>query len=480
MQTYKYEKLLWTTSRALKVLSVCPKNKVEVVKNGGMQALAMHLTSPSSRLVTNCLWTLRNLSDAATHQKNLAPLLQNLVRLLNTNDVNIVTCAAGVLSNLTCNNQNNKETVCQLKGVEALVRTVIQAVNYEEVTEPAICALRHLTCRHNEAEMAQNTVRLHYGLPVVVDLLRPESRWSLKKAVIGLLRNLALCPANYAALRENNAIQKLVELLPQAYHELGAIASNMLTPDYQLRAYDGVKMEEIVEGIVGTLHILAKDKHNREIIRNIKIIPTIVELLYSPSDNLKRVAVGVLCELALDKEGIDLMKAEPIDAPLRQLLHSNNHTLATYSACFLCRMSAEKDEEDKKRLSLDFNQSPFREDGVNWGPSSADIDMNLLSLEEVFGDQISSDSSASTSVHTPSLTQSSIFLNGLEPQTLDTILYPTVFETANSPMDMDGQLDTLVAIQPNIMHPTANNTANGMAEHAFASNSMQYSMTGSS
>ena len=33
---------------------------------GGMQALAMNLAHQSQRLVQNCLWTLRNLSDAAT------------------------------------------------------------------------------------------------------------------------------------------------------------------------------------------------------------------------------------------------------------------------------------------------------------------------------------------------------------------------------------------------------------------------------
>lgn len=33
-----------------------------------MQALGLHLTDPSQRLVQNCLWTLRNLSDAATKQ----------------------------------------------------------------------------------------------------------------------------------------------------------------------------------------------------------------------------------------------------------------------------------------------------------------------------------------------------------------------------------------------------------------------------
>lgn len=40
-----------------------------------MQALGLHLTDPSQRLVQNCLWTLRNLSDAATKQvRQAAPL----------------------------------------------------------------------------------------------------------------------------------------------------------------------------------------------------------------------------------------------------------------------------------------------------------------------------------------------------------------------------------------------------------------------
>jgi len=73
-----------------------------------MQALAMHLANPSQRLVQNCLWTLRNLSDAGTKVDGLDNLLQSLVLVLSSTDVNVVTCAAGILSNLTCNNQRNK------------------------------------------------------------------------------------------------------------------------------------------------------------------------------------------------------------------------------------------------------------------------------------------------------------------------------------------------------------------------------------
>uniref|UniRef100_A0A9J8C7D8 Junction plakoglobin a n=1 Tax=Cyprinus carpio carpio TaxID=630221 RepID=A0A9J8C7D8_CYPCA len=71
MRTNTYEKLLWTTSRVLKVLSVCPSNKPAIVDAGGMQALGKHLNGSTQRLNQNCLWTLRNLSDAATKQVSL-------------------------------------------------------------------------------------------------------------------------------------------------------------------------------------------------------------------------------------------------------------------------------------------------------------------------------------------------------------------------------------------------------------------------
>merc|ERR1719264_1209610 len=84
MRSYDYEKLLWTTSRVLKVLSVCSNNKPGIVDAGGMQALAMHLGHPSQRLVQNCLWTLRNLSDAGTKIENLDNLMQGLTQLLGS------------------------------------------------------------------------------------------------------------------------------------------------------------------------------------------------------------------------------------------------------------------------------------------------------------------------------------------------------------------------------------------------------------
>ncbi|XP_049866938.1 armadillo segment polarity protein isoform X2 [Pectinophora gossypiella] len=367
MRSYDYEKLLWTTSRVLKVLSVCSSNKPAIVEAGGMQALAMHLGNPSGRLVQNCLWTLRNLSDAATKVEGLENLLSSLVQVLASTDVNIVTCAAGILSNLTCNNQRNKVTVCQAGGVDALVRTVVSAGDREEITEPAVCALRHLTSRHVESEMAQNAVRLHYGLPVIVKLLQPPSRWPLVKAVVGLVRNLALCPANHAPLREHGAVHHLVRLLMRAFNDTQRQRTSSGGGSGTGAAYaDGVRMEEIVEGAVGALHILARESLNRQLIRQQNVIPIFVQLLFNEIENIQRVAAGVLCELAADKEGAEMIEAEGATAPLTELLHSRNEGVATYAAAVLFRMSEDKPHDYKKRLSMELTNSLFRDDHQMW------------------------------------------------------------------------------------------------------------------
>merc|ERR1740116_640007 len=383
MRSYDYEKLLWTTSRVLKVLSVCSSNKPGIVDAGGMQALAMHLGHPSQRLVQNCLWTLRNLSDAGTKIENMDNLMQGLVQLLNSTDVNIVTCAAGILSNLTCNNQKNKVTVCQVGGIEALVRTIVAAGDREEITEPSVCALRHLTSRHQECELAQNAVRLNGGLPTIVRLMHPPSRWPLVKAVIGLIRNLALCPANHAPLRENGSIPRLVHLLIRAFQDTQGGGTLQRRGGQAAGSYaDGVRMEEIVEGTVGALHILAREGHNRAIIRGLSVILIFVQLLYNEIENIQRVAAGVLCELAADKEGAVMIEQEGATAPLTELLHSRNEGVATYAAAVLFRMSEDKGGEYTKRLSQELKSSLYQrgQEENLWGDQMAPAD-----LQEVLG-----------------------------------------------------------------------------------------------
>lgn len=87
---------------------------------------------------------------------------------------------------------------------------------------------------------------------------------------------------------------------------------------------DGIRMEEIIEGAVGALHILARESTNRAIIRSRNVIPIFVQLLFNEIENIQRVAAGVLCELAIEKEGAEMIEQEGATAPLTDLLHSRN------------------------------------------------------------------------------------------------------------------------------------------------------------
>ena len=73
-----------------------------------MNVLGNLLEHHSPRLVMNALWTLRNLSDQATKADGLDDLLRKCVNMLESNEIGIVMCCVGILSNLTCNNARNK------------------------------------------------------------------------------------------------------------------------------------------------------------------------------------------------------------------------------------------------------------------------------------------------------------------------------------------------------------------------------------
>lgn len=144
-------------------------------------------------------------------------------------------------------------------------------------------------------------------------------------------------------------------------------------------------MEEIIEGTVGALHVLARDPMNRVLIRQRDVIPIFVRLLFNDIDNIKvnlaweknlylllissfmfsifqRVAAGVLCELAEDRECAEIIENEGATAPLTQLLHSHNEGVATYAATILLRMSDDKTDDYRKRISMELNHSMLRDD----------------------------------------------------------------------------------------------------------------------
>lgn len=74
------------------------------------------------------------------------------------------------------------------------------------------------------------------------------------------------------------------------------------------------------------------------------IPPLCLQLLYSPIENIQRVAAGVLCELAQDKEAAEAIEAEGATAPLTELLHSRNEGVGTSTKTRLRLTRTELDE----------------------------------------------------------------------------------------------------------------------------------------
>jgi len=378
MKMHNYEKLLFFVSKVLLILSTCNSNKPAIVQCGGVHALAQHLTSNSQRLVLNNLWVLRNLSDAATNEENVENLIQLLISFLSHEDINVVTPSAGILSNLTCNNQVNKQTVCQAKGVDALIQTIIRIKDREDITEPIICILRHITIRHLDAEYAQNQIRLNFGISHIVKLLNTQTNyWPLIKAVIGLIRNLALCPINHSELREENTISRLYQLLNKAIQEIKRNGGLIETAEL-----DGFHMNEIVEGTLAALHLLAKDAVNRKIIMELGAIPICIQLLYNEVENIQRFACGLLFELANNKEGAEKIEQNNATEILTNLLNSRNEHISAFCAAILYRLSEDKSEDYKNQLNNELTNSLYREDPNNWPLINQDV--GLMMPEEIY------------------------------------------------------------------------------------------------
>lgn len=76
---------------------------------------------------------------------------------------------------------------------------------------------------------------------------------------------------------------------------------------------DGVRMEEIVEGTVGALHILARESHNRAIIRGLNVIPIFVQVSLGTDEELCSLFLFVLISISQPQYGHYLFFVEGLN-----------------------------------------------------------------------------------------------------------------------------------------------------------------------
>ncbi|KAL3093073.1 hypothetical protein niasHT_022523 [Heterodera trifolii] len=340
-----YVKLFYAVVRCIRSISTCAENKASLIAIGGLELLhrAFNFIDDDKRKLTT-LSAIRNLSDVATNLETLAPLVAELVSLIaDHNDEELVSCACGILSNLTCNNILNKTTVCTNGGISILARALSKFSNIEDVTEPALCTLRHCTVRHPLAYQAQNELRFAYA--TILSLLSTQ-RPPIVKAALGLVRNCSLSNENLKLiLSEKNADGETVLSLSVALLEQ---SGKQLVHDWG-GLCDGVSLLEMVEGAISALHQLTKDGTSAaQVFSRSTTMKIIVYLISSEKVNqnedelMMREIMGLIYQLTKSREGAKAVLAYEAQPYISAALSSQHKSIAAYASIILKNMGVEQ------------------------------------------------------------------------------------------------------------------------------------------
>lgn len=138
--------------------------------------------------------------------------------------------------------------------------------------------MRHLTNKHPYSEIAQNTIRDCKGIPVVVNILKNSNSIPVRKAIVGLIRNIALCKYNLPVLHECQGLSKLTDILLET-----CLAMNQRMNGNPVREIDGIRLEDIIESTVGALHVVSKDSQYRGLLTDSKCIRIFSQVLLDES-----------------------------------------------------------------------------------------------------------------------------------------------------------------------------------------------------
>ena len=189
--------------------------------------------------------------------------------------------------------------------------------------EPCICALRHITNRHSDMLLAQEQVRSVNGLSIITQLMSIQPRsWPCIKAVLGLVRNFCTNQLNANQLRTNCMIEKLMQILYDAYTEiqLRAQQQSQSNPNSLVIKIEDVNLFDIVEASSSALLLLAKEFQNQIIMRDLDCIGFFVQMFYSPIGLIQKAAASLLAELASSKECAEVIEQQ---AGLHQYVQAN-------------------------------------------------------------------------------------------------------------------------------------------------------------
>ncbi|GMT34386.1 hypothetical protein PFISCL1PPCAC_25683 [Pristionchus fissidentatus] len=348
-------KVVYTAVRCVRALSAgqdASQLKHVLIEKDALFVLYTNLKraeDPRTRIAI--LACLRNLSDAVSNEQDHAVIVIALLDIIKDSSLALgggrdgrddmgysedeVMYAAGVLSNLTCNNVNNKATVYEASGIGTLVDALRLRPDKsdEMVTEPALCALRHCTARHANASAAQRALARVGGWGVVVRQLQ-TLRPPVVKAALGVVRNAAIPSENRLSLVDSVHGAALIAVTM----EILSSAAAELRMDVGATSDDGVSMWEIAEASAGALHQLAAHETVAGwLIDEPALVPIIKEILESEEataadEVMQRELLGVLYQMSKTEAGATKIEAAELEGAVRRATRSPHPSVVTYAA----------------------------------------------------------------------------------------------------------------------------------------------------
>ncbi|KAF0991417.1 hypothetical protein HZS_1445 [Henneguya salminicola] len=330
LKTKTYEKLVFNSCRLLKEISVHTPLKPVVVKSGTIQLLTKYLLHISRRIAVISLITIRNLSDVAAIQPNQEELIDILIRFVvnqlcaanqrNENkkiEEQLVASSLGILANITCNNQCNKELLVSRGFVVTLIN-VCNVLKGKEIVEAAASTLRHITCRHSKCEEACKQFVKSKGLLMAINILNINTPLSianssnLKKVFFGLITNFASKPQYLAQIRD----LKVTQL---AAHTLAAVMDEIIKNNSYNGCPPGVRISswkfhllncnKLLEVCVIILYLISDDNCSLKLMISSHILMSLfAKLLLQTHGTTLAYVISFLSRVSEDSSGLAVIE----------------------------------------------------------------------------------------------------------------------------------------------------------------------------
>uniref|UniRef100_A0A914WYI5 Beta-catenin n=1 Tax=Plectus sambesii TaxID=2011161 RepID=A0A914WYI5_9BILA len=364
LRSFNYEKLLYTTSSALKALADCSQAGTStaqaIVDAGGIQALSLRLDHASQRLVIASLECLCAISDVRT-DTDVRETLGKLLQLLGVTDGRVVLHCLGILANMAANNPRNKEFLYKSKAVAWLLRVLraayVENLNYlspmqlEEVQEMALMTLRNLTTGFDGADLAQQELIQTPGAVQLYLRSLINMRPKILKQTLMILNRASQYEANLPFLRDafdDNPEENFVSAVSRAVSVAHGQRSTM-----NANEVEGVKMSDLLSPGLATLQNLShepllfrqildlskKERSETEQLKPMQILSQATE------ENVRRSALGFLHEMAREPNVAGQLLADSNALHLFQTFaQSQSQAIATYARGILDQLQMHRQQ----------------------------------------------------------------------------------------------------------------------------------------